>query len=199
MKKLVLLAIVASLTATSAFAQKGLVELQGCFQDGCDTLDFDMYSDTDENNNDADAEEGQTIALNYNHLFTDNFGAGLVYIQKSLTVDGDVNDASDNGTTTGINLFWNLDSGWMGNYVALRYWMSSYEDEETAGDQDYEVTTTVLEFGKRVALGKALGVSFAWNPSVQYNMSTISYGASGQDDDSVTNLTIVPVNFAVAF
>lgn len=207
MKKLVLLAIVATF-ATSAFAQKGLVELQGCFEGGCDTLDFSSVSDNDNDDdftkNDDDELESQTIFLNYNHLFTDNFGAGLVYKQSSKTIDGNVNGTqADNFTTTGINLFWNLDSGWMGHYVALRYWMTSVEESETAagvGNKDaVDRTDTVLEFGTRVALGKALGVSFAWNPSVQYTMTAASSDANNSEDQEITSLMIMPVNFAVAF
>lgn len=198
MKKLVLLAIVATF-ATSAFAQKGLVELQGCFDGSCDTLDFDMYTDTDEAGDDANASDDMTIALNYNHLFTDNFGAGIVYISEKTTNDGDITSNDDNHTTTGINLFWNFDGGWMGSYVALRYWMKAEEDQDNNGAKGDDITTTVLEYGKRIALGKAMGVSFAWNPSVQYVMTTTAPGASGADDESSTNLTIVPVNFAVAF
>lgn len=213
MKKLVLLAIVATF-ATSAFAQKGLVELQGCFEGGCDTLDFGMGSDDDGNENysktdkGADDVESQNIFLNYNHLFTDNFGAGLVYKQSSRLVDGDVfkdtdtNTQDQNFTTTGINLFWNLDSGWMGHYVALRYWMTTYEsttDGTTKNKDSVDQTDTILEFGTRVALGKALGVSFAWNPSVQYSMSSYSQEGTNKEDRSETSLMIMPVNFAVAF
>lgn len=200
MKKLVLLAIVATF-ATSAFAQKGLVELQGCFDGTCDTLDLDMGTDKDNDfNSDADDdEESQTIALNYNHLFTDNFGAGLVFIQRSDLEDGDVKSVSAaNSNTTGINLFWNLSKGWMGNYAALRYWMTSVEDTE--GNKDgFDQTDIVLEYGTRVALGKALGVSFAWNPSVSYTMTTRESNTSGADDNEITSLSITPVNFAVAF
>tara|TARA_B100001971_G_C18268012_1_gene596250 strand:- start:3579 stop:4181 length:603 start_codon:yes stop_codon:yes gene_type:complete len=200
MKKLVLLAIVATF-ATSAFAQKGLVELQGCFDGTCDTLDFDMATDKDNDfNSDADDdEESQTIALNYNHLFTDNFGAGLVYIQRSDLEDGDVKSVGlGNSTTTGINLFWNIDAGWMGSYAALRYWMTSVEDTE--GNKDgYDSTMIVLEYGKRVALGKVWGLSFAWNPSVSYSMTTNESNTSGSDDNEMTALSISPVNFAVAF
>ena len=208
MKKLVLLAIVATF-ATSAFAQKGLVELQGCFDGTCDTLDFDMNNDTADFNDDADAdEESQNLALNYNHLFTDNFGAGIYYRQSSATVDGDiVADNGENLQTIGLNFFWNLDSGWMGKYVALRYWMTTTEESDLESDGTTDNTTDdstdsntiVLEYGHRVALGKALGVSFAWNPSVQYSMTTTSQGESGTDDREATNLTIQPVNFAVAF
>jgi hypothetical protein len=201
MKKLVLLAIVASF-ATSAFAQKGLVELQGCFDGTCDTLDFDMATDNDNDfNSDADDdEESQNIALNYNHLFTDNFGAGIVYRTSTDTEDGDVkaSNQSNNLQTTGVNLFWNFDGGWMGSYAALRYWMTTVE--ATQGNKDgQDRTDIVLEYGKRVALGKALGVSFAWNPSVAYTMTTVESEASGSDSNEQTSLSIMPVNFALAF
>ena len=210
MKKLVLLAIVATF-ATSAFAQKGLVELQGCFDGQCDTLDFRQVSNNDNDEdftkNDDDDYEAQNLYLNYNHLFTDNFGAGIVYKQSTKTVDGKVLDTADvqedNSTTTGINLFWNLDSGWMGHYVALRYWMTTIEEDEdssgTKGKNGVDRTDTVLEFGTRVALGKALGVSFAWNPSVQYTMTAAENDANNSEDYEETSLTIMPVNFAVAF
>lgn len=208
MKKLVLLAIVATF-ATSAFAQKGLVELQGCFDGTCDTLDFDHGSVVDGDfNSDADDDvESQNIALNYNHLINDNFGLGIVYRQSSKTVDGDIQaENGDNLTTTGLNFFYNFDGGWMGSYAALRYWMTSTEESDltSAGaanttDDSTERTDIVLEYGKRVALGKAMGVSFAWNPSVSYTMSTTSRGESGSDDSEATSISIQPVNFAVAF
>jgi len=200
MKKLVLLAIVATF-ATSAFAQKGLVELQGCFDGTCDTLDFEYANSDDADfNSDADDETAtQNIFLNYNHLFTNEFGAGIVYKSAKKTVDGDVNSASDNYTTTGINLFYNLDGGWMGSYAALRYWMTSQEDSDGNKDAN-DSTDIVLEYGKRIALGKALGVSFAWNPSVSYTMTTVSPGDdNGDDDNESTSISIMPVNFAVAF
>lgn len=204
MKKLVLLAIVATF-ATSAFAQKGLVELQGCFDGSCDTLDFDMGTSVDPDfDSDADDDEAsQTIALNYNHLFTNEFGAGIVYKQFSKTVDGNVRDNDENGTVMGLNFFYNLDGGWMGSYAALRYWMTTGEESENANgvkqDDAFSKTDIVLEYGKRIAIGKVLGVSLAWNPSISYTMTTVEPDASGADNNEQTSLSISPVNFAAAF
>ncbi len=129
MKKLVLVALVA---ATSAFAWtdgKSMVELNGCLDGGrCDSLDLYI------NNNDADDEVEETsFALNYNWLFTNNFGAGLTYANKDKTTDGDVKATGDKYNTVGVNLFWNFDGGWESSYVAVRYDNQNFDETDGTG------------------------------------------------------------------
>lgn len=215
MKKLVLIAMVASF-ATSAFAQngKGMVELNGCLDNGrCDTLDYrNLSNDENELNGSAleDADEEQSsVALNYNYLFTDNLGAGLKYMSQTSTVDGDVatDDFENNTSTIGVNVFWNFDGGWESGYVALRYDMTTgekTEDKVQIGTVTEEVgidtkNAITLEAGKRMKMGKIFGLALLYSPSVSYTSTATEFQHSEQDDESETELRLNVANFAMAF
>lgn len=196
MKKLVLVALVA---ATSAFAMtdgKSLVELNGCFDGGrCDNLDFTMKTDDQEDN---ELNE-MNIALNYNYLFTNNFGAGLKFVKNSETRDGDIADASaDNSQTIGVNLFWNFAGGWESTYAAVRYDMTTWEESDANGDDEATASVITLEYGKRMAMGKVFGLALHYAPSVSYSMT--NFDADDADDEVATNeLRLNVANFAVSF
>lgn len=194
MKKLLVVAV-AVLVSASAFAQKSLVRLDGCFDGQCDNLDLRLTGD------DQDKEEkSQTIALNYAYLFTDNIGAGLTYRTHKATVDGDVTNVGDDSSTIGLSGYYNLNGGWNDtSFVALHYNMTTNGDDDTTKDSGNKETDIVLEYGHRVTVGKAFGVNFSWAPSVSYTMSKRAENDSKNDDVNSTALTLNVANVAVTF
>ena len=200
MKKLVLVALVA--TSAFAFNGKGMVELNGCFDGGrCDNLDLQIGNDDSDNN---ELEES-TIALNYNYLFTNHFGAGLTYRTTKSTRDGNINVGANadidtylaNSQTVGVNLFWNFDGGWESSYAGLRYAMTTTEESDDQEDDKNDITAITLEYGKRMAMGKVFGLALHYVPSVTYTMTTVD---PDQGDKVKSNeLRLNVANFAVAF
>ena len=194
MKKLLVAAL--ALTTVSAFAG-GLVELT---HDGgnnnFNNLNFNMMSD----DTDGAEQSDLSFALNYTHDFNGQFMAGLTYISKKETTDGDVDAGSM--TTTGVHFFYNLSGKVLGSYAGLRYHMHAYADDagSTAGfgnDGDAQ-TDIILEYGHRFGLGKLAGVHWAWVPTISYAMST-SNEENADVDVKTTTLTWTPVNFNVIF
>lgn len=200
MKKIVLVALVA---ATSAFAWtdgKSMVELNDCFDGNrCENFDINMANDDEEDNE----LESTTIALNYNWLFTNNFGAGLKYVTTNTTRDGDVDSVGNESNTVGVNLFWNFDGGWESAYAALRYDMTANAESQNAAGDDQDdatdITSITLEYGKRMQMGKVFGLGLHYAPSVSYTMMTTESDESGVDDVDRNELRLNVANFAVAF
>lgn len=196
MKKLLVVAV-AVLVSASAFAQKSMVKLDGCLDNGrCDTLDFNMSGDDTKNNE----KKGQVIALNYAHLFTDNIGAGLTYVTSSLTQDGDVKSNAENFTNVVISGYYNIAGGWASNFVALHLGTKTIADLDASGDKSgSKVSSTTLEYGHRVDLGSVWGINWLWSPSVSYAMNKTAPNADGQDDVNATELRLNVANFAMTF
>jgi len=205
MKKL-LVALVA-LTTVSAFADgHSMVKLDGCFDGRCDTLDFNMASDDDGNSTNSAEEKSQTIALNYAMAFGGNFGAGLTYVSRSATADGDiaaVSDAEDaikNSNTIGLSFYWNKDGSFTDScFAALHHNTTTTKEDDVTPAADESTTTTeiVLEYGHRYGFGKVMGVTMNWVPSVSYTMGTVAY--DNGDDDKTTSLQLNVANFAATF
>jgi len=193
MKKL--LVAVLALSTVSAFAGKSMVKLDGCFDGQCDTLDFGMSNDDQDNK-----VETQKIALNYAYAFTGNFAAGLTYVSKNNVTDGDVQAVGDKYNTIGLNFYYNLDGAFEDScFAALHYNMTTNEDTAAATDTGDKQTAIVLEYGHRFALGKLAGVHWNWSPSVTYSMNTTDANADGTDDVKTNTLAINVANFAVTF
>lgn len=193
MKKLLVVAV-AVLVSASAFAQKSMVRLDGCLETGrCDSADFHM------NGNDGNDVSETSFALNYAHLFTDNFGAGLTYKSKNKATDGDVDAVGDKSSTIGLSGYWNMEGGWSNTcWLALHYNMVT-EDDTTDGTEDgNKQTHIVLEYGHRWALGSAWGLNLNYAPSVTYTMGTVTPNNDG-DDVKATDLSLNVANFAVLF
>lgn len=200
MKKLLLALVAVTMTATAFADGHNMIRLDGCTDDGrCNNLDFNMYSDTDENGDDADAESNQTIALNYARSFG-MWGAGLTYISKNNQTDGETADVGDKSTTIGLSGYYNLEGKWSDTcFFALHYNMTTNDDDETT-DSGNSQTDIVLEYGHRYAIGKAMfGVTVHWSPSVSYTMGTTAQNNDDADDDTQTTLTFNIANFAAVF
>lgn len=196
MKKLLVVAAAALLT-TSAFANKMMVKLDGCLDDGrCDTVDFNMQGD------DQDAAmKSQTLALNLAYAVTPEFGVGLTYISKSKTSDGDITDAEANDDTTTISFYYNLHGGWDDScFVALHLATVTTPDLDADGDESGDKdSATVLEYGHRFKIANAWGLNLNYVPSVSYTMNKHAENADGSDDINSTELGFNVANFAVTF
>lgn len=202
MKKL--LVAVLALTTLSAFAGNSMIKLDGCFDGTCDTLDFDMGG-----NDVSDAEsKTQTIAFNYAMAFAGNYGAGITYVTKSQTTDGDIAAFTDsegammNSNTIGLSFYWNKDGSWDDScFGALHYNMTTLEDHDgTNGtDSGSKNTDIVLELGHRFKLGTLGGMTWNWAPSASYTMGTLVSNNSDADDVKSTSLSINAANIAMTF
>jgi len=195
MKKL-LVALVA-LTTVSAFADgHSMVKLNGCFDGQCDNLNVGMSSD------DADAKNAsQNIALNYAMAFGGNFGAGLTYITNTETVDGDIASGNtSNYNTIGLSFYWNKDGSFSDScFAALHYDMKTTKDDDTTTDSGKKNNTITLEYGHRYSIGKVMGVTMNWSPSVTYAMDTRVSNNSATDDLKTNTLALNVANFAATF
>mgnify|MGYP000247643909 CR=1 FL=1 len=193
MKKL--LVAVLALTTASAFAgNMNMIKLDGCFDGTCDTLDFDMNSD------DVDGSEAEdmTIAFNYARSFG-KFGAGLTYVNKKNTKDGDVQAVGDKSNTIGLSGYYNMHGQWDDScFVGLHYSMTDNSDTDATTDSGNKVTTISLEYGHRFTIGAIKGHTFSWVPSVTYNMATQAPNGSG-DDVKTTTLSLNMANVALTF
>ena len=202
MKKLI--ALVAMTMTVSAFADHhdggmNMVRLDGCFDGRCDTLDFNMSTATDENNDGAAEESNQTIALNYARSFG-AFGAGLTYVSVNNTTDGDIAAVGDSSTTIGLSGYYNMAGHWANtSFFALHYHMTTNDDNDATDDSGNSQTDIILEYGHRVSLGNVWGLNVNWSPSVTYTMGTTVQNDDDLDDDTQTSLTIKAVNFAAVF
>ncbi|MBD66377.1 MAG: hypothetical protein CME62_14295 [Halobacteriovoraceae bacterium] len=200
MKKL--LVAVMALTMVNAFADgEHMVKMNGCFDGGrCDNLDFYMYSDTDENGNDAEKTDTQTIALNYAYGW-DMWGVGISYKTMEEKTDGEIADVGDKYNTIGLSFYWNKDGSWSDScFAALHYDMTSIDDEDDTDDSGLKRSDITLEYGHRYALGKAMmGVQINYVPSVTYMMRTDEYNNDDADNDSATELRLNFANFAAVF
>ncbi len=198
MKKL-LVAILA-LTTASAFAGNSMIRLDGCFDGTCDALDFQMDSETVESTDADDDTSNTTIALNYAMAFGGNWGAGLTYISKNKTTDGDVATVGDKSNTIGLSGYYNIDGAWDDScFVALHYNITTNDDNDTTDDSGNKQTDIVLEYGHRYKLGSLMGMNWNWSPSVTYTMGTTAYNNDDADDDKQTDLTLNVANVAVTF
>jgi predicted porin len=195
MKKIIIVAILATLSV-NAFAQKGMVKLDGCFDGQCSNLNFGM-DDDDAAGVSASETETMSYALNYAHDFG-KFGAGITYASSTKETDGKVAAAGDESTTIVVSGYWNKAGHWNDScFAAVHYSMGTTEASDGSND-GYETTTIGLEWGHRYTLGKLAKLNWNWVPSVSYNMSTKELDAGG-DDQETTEVVINVANFAVTF
>jgi hypothetical protein len=197
MKKLLVAAL--ALTTMSAFAGNSMVKMDGCFDGQCENLNFSMDSETVESTAGDDDTANMTIAVNYAMAFAGNFGAGVTYVSKNKTTDGDVGSVGDKMNMIGLSGYWNKDGSWDDScFGALHYNMTTVDDSDAVTDSGNKMTDIVLEFGHRFKVGTLAGFNFNWVPSVTYTMSTTSYN-SDADDDSSTSLSLNMANVAATF
>lgn len=189
MKKL-LLAAVAAVMTTGAFAQSHMVMLENIDGGKIGSLNLSQSSD------DADAKtETMNLALNYTYAINGSWMVGLAYEQNKSSNDG--NDDATTMTKTGLHAFYNI-NGTVNDtcYVGLRYVMTNYSNDG-ATDSDSN-TDIVLEYGHRFALGKLGGMDWAYAPAASYTMGTYS-DDSADEDTATTTLAVQPVRFNVMF
>jgi hypothetical protein len=191
MKKL--LVAVLALTTASAFAgNMNMIKMDGCFDGQCDSLDLAMGSDDADKKN-----ENQTIALNYSRSFG-KFGAGIKYITKTDTKDGEALTVGDKMNTIGLSGYYNMAGEWENScFVGLHYDMTT-NDDTAVDDSGNKVTTITLEYGHRFTIGAIKGHTFSWVPSVTYAMGTTDY-SSDADDLKTTALALNMANVALTF
>lgn len=196
MKKLIV-ALVVSAFAVSAFAQKHMVTLEHD-ADSNRLSSLDYYSqasaDTDGDSDTDDAYKASHMAFNYAFAINNNFQVGIRYVSHSETSDGEsaAGDVYNNITLKG---WYNLKGLTNSSFISFGYDMGTTadtSDEDVAEDDGWSSKSMILGFGHRFELGKLAGMTWAYSPEVNYT-STVT--TSNNDDVDAITATSISMNW----
>lgn len=198
MKFVVLLA--AMLSMSSVFAQKNnitfdvgdIVRQEGNFNTNLVMSNSKGHAD-DENNNKA-------FLFNYSReMITQlqvRFILGYSFSEKLAVADVAADEWVETTMLTyGLGLTYNFNPDLRNSWFAGATWINQsvdFKDETVGAEESGNVSTILIEVGKRFKLGELAGMTFTWSPSLSYSMTTYAEEIAGAfgGEDKVNDLRI---------